>query len=267
MEKRINEQTRLMEEHGIPYLAFERFLKLSFIKHGFSTRLGGVSENEFSSMNLSYERGDKKEAVDENYRRICKAMGIDTKQLVFSNQVHETKVVAVETPGRYLKGVDGMVTNTPGLVLTTSYADCVPLFFADPVTKSIGLSHSGWRGTQGEIGRITVETMEREFSARPENMVAVIGPSICSSCYEVSKDVAECFPPETRWKKEDALEEKYQLDLWKANELVLKKAGLKAENIIISGLCTCCNAELLFSHRASQGKRGNLNGFLSINIL
>ncbi len=254
----------MVEKEGVPYLAFEPFLKLPFLKHGFSTRLGGVSEGEFASMNLSYERGDKEEAVDENYRRICRAMDIERGNLVFSQQVHDTKVVRVEKPGRYLKGIDGMVTDRPGLVLVTSYADCVPLFFADPVKKAIGLSHSGWRGSQGEIGRITVEQMEKEFGCEPKDIIAVIGPSICGNCYEVSEEVASCFPKEAVWKKEESPEGKYQLDLWKVNEGILERAGLLRENIWVSGLCTCCNPNLLFSHRASGGRRGNLNGFLGI---
>lgn len=258
--------TRMVEKAGVPYLVFEPLERLSFIKHGFSTRLGGVSENEFASMNLSYERGDKKEAVDENYHRICRAMKVEEEQLVFSQQVHKTTVVRVEKPGKYLKETDGMVTNVPGLVLTTSYADCVPLFFADPVEKAIGLSHSGWRGTRGEIGRITVETMKKEFGSRPEHIVAVIGPSICSQCYEVSKEVADQFPESVKWKKGGSKDEKYQLDLWKANKEILEKAGLLPEHIYTAGVCTSCNSNLLFSHRASAGKRGNLNGFLSINI-
>lgn len=265
MEKQINQTTRLVERNGVPFLTFNRFSELSFLNHGFSTRLGGVSEGEFASMNLSYERGDKKEAVDENFRRICRGLGVPVESLVFSQQVHDTKVVQVEKPGRYLEGVDGMITNTPGLVLVTSYADCVPLFFADPVTGSIGLSHSGWRGTRGEIGRITVEKMRAAFGSRPEDILAVIGPSICGSCYEVSREVADGFPKEAKWQKPESGGDKYQLDLWKANELVLQKAGLLKENIIVSGLCTCCHSELLFSHRASKGKRGNLNGFLSIH--
>lgn len=261
-----NKITRMVEKDGVPYLVFTPFLELPFLSHGFSTRLGGVSKGEFSSMNLSYERGDKPEAVDENYRRICQAMGVSVENLVFSQQVHDTSVVRVEKPGRYLKKIDGMVTDTPGLVLTTSYADCVPLFFADPIKKAIGLSHSGWRGTCGEIGKATVKKMQEEFGSLPSDILAVIGPSICGSCYEVSQEVAQKFPVEAIWQKKDSSKDKYQLDLWKANQLVLKGAGLKEENIYVSGVCTCCNSNVLFSHRASGGKRGNLNGFISINI-
>jgi hypothetical protein len=106
--------------------------------------------------------------------------------------------------------------------------------------------------------------MQAEFGSQPEELFAVIGPSICGNCYEVSKEVADLFPKEAKWQKEDSPKDKYQLDLWKANELVLKKAGLLSEHIFVSGLCTACNHELLFSHRASGGKRGNLCGFLNI---
>ena len=118
------------------------------------------------------------------------------------------------------KEVDGFITNTKGLVLTTFYADCVPLFFVDPVQKAIGLSHSGWRGTAGEIGRKTVEKMGEAYGTKPKDLIAVIGPSICEKCYEVGLDVSKKFPTEVVIQKED---HRYHLDLWKANRMVLQK--------------------------------------------
>ena len=169
--------------------------------------------------------------------------------------------------------VDGMVTNEPGLILSTFYADCVPLYFVDPVHKAIGLSHSGWKGTVGRIGRVTIETMSREYGTNPEDLICAIGPSICQGCYEISYDVAARFMDEfpdnideILYEKEPVLgERKFQLNLWRACEVVLMDAGVKPDNIHTTDICTCCNPELLFSHRASHGKRGNLGAFLCIN--
>lgn len=267
----------LQEKDNVWYLKFPVLEKINFIQHGFSTRLGGVSENEFSSMNLSYTRGDKKERVDENYKRICSALNIKIENLVLSDQIHETIVYHAtkedvqrnDLERKKLKGIDGLVTDSQEVTLCTSYADCVPLFFVDTKRKAIGLSHSGWRGTVGKIGKKTVEKMKYDFGTNPKDIVAVIGPSICQECYEVSFDVAEKFmeilnesQKEIVLKKNES--KKYQLNLWEANRYILMEAGIPKENITVSNVCTCCNADVLFSHRKTNGHRGNLCGFLSI---
>ena len=229
----------------------------------------GVSEGMFSTLNLSYNRGDKKEAVDENFRRISEAIGFDHTKLVFSNQIHETRIhkVTKEDCGKVMKDMDGLATNEQGIPLYTGYADCVPLFFYDPVEKAAALAHSGWRGTVGRIGAKMVQFLENEYGSKKENIIAAIGPSICRSCYEVSEDVADEFKKElTGHDAKEFLDDKgngkYQLDLWKANEIILTEAGIRPENLDITDICTCCNPDLLFSHRASHGKRGNLAAFI-----
>ena len=259
------------------YLTYPLLEKTGLVKHGFSTRVGGVSEGHLSFMNLSFSRGDDESAVRENFRRMAKALDVEEDSFVFSQQTHTTNVrkVTAEDKGKGLikpldyTDVDGLVTNVPGLCLSTFYADCVPLFFVDPVKKAIGLSHSGWRGTVGKMGEVTLQRMKEEYGTNPVDVIAAIGPSICQDCYEVSEDVILEFKKqfaEKHWKnlfykKENG---KYQLDLWKANEIVLQEAGVLKENIAVTNLCTCCNSELLFSHRASKGKRGNLAAFMSI---
>lgn len=265
------------EKEGVTFLTYPAFEEMPEIVHGFSTRLGGVSEGIYSSMNLSFTRGDKEEAVKENYRRISSAMGFAMENIVTSDQTHTANVRRVTeedrgngiTKPRPYKDVDGMITNVPGIVLATFYADCVPLYFVDPVQKAIGLSHSGWRGTVSKIGKITVEKMSEEYGTRPEELYAAVGPSICQKCYEVSEDVAEefrrAFDPKywntLFYKKENG---KYQLNLWEANRIVLLESGIPEDHISMPNLCTCCNPEFLFSHRASKGKRGNLGAFLGI---
>ena len=262
---------------GVTYLTWPEFEKIPGFVHGFSTRLGGVSEGIYSSMNLSFTRGDKEEAVRENYNRISAALGFSPEDIVTSDQTHtaNVRVITAEDRGngitkpRPYTDVDGMITNVPGLVLATFYADCVPLYFADPVHKAVGLSHSGWRGTAAGIGAVTVKELQKHYGTRPEDIYAAVGPSICQDCYEVSEDVIlefqKTFSREL-WKdifyrKENG---KYQLNLWEANRQILLGAGILPEHMSMPNLCTCCNPEFLYSHRASQGKRGNLGAFLGI---
>ena len=260
----------------VPLLHFPLLEKCSFITHAFTTRMGGVSTGDCTSMNLSFTRGDDEAAVRENYRRIAAALGTDAKQFVCSDQTHTTNVrratkadagKGVVIPKDYTD-VDGLITNEPGIVLSTFYADCVPLYFVDPVHRAIGLSHSGWRGTVNKMGQATIEAMKREFGSRAADLYCAIGPSICQDCYEISRDVAEEFMKAFPEHVNDILlqksEEKFQLDLWKANEIVMLKAGILPEHLAVTNICTCCNPTELFSHRASKGKRGNLAAFLMI---
>lgn len=262
-----NRSTEL-HEGSVPYITFPKLSKAGVV-HGFSTRMGGVSEGIFASMNLSYTRGDDEKSVDENFRRIGEAIGFDAKRLVFSNQIHKTNICKVTEKdcGKVMKDMDGLVTNVEGIPLYTGYADCVPLFFFDPKTRTAALAHSGWRGTVGRIGAKMADVMEEEYGCKKEDIICAIGPSICKKCYEVSDDVAMAFKQELRGHQpeeymEDKGNGKYQLDLWKANELILLEAGISSEHLDVTDLCTCCNHEYLFSHRASHGKRGNLGAFI-----
>ncbi len=268
---------KVVEREGVPFLVFPGLDETEAVIHGFSTRMGGVSEGMFSSMNLSFARGDEEGRVRENFARLGRAMGLDCRNLVFSDQTHTSNVRVVTEADRGkgfvrekdYRDVDGLVTNVPGLVLAAFYADCVPLFLVDPVHRAVGLSHSGWKGTVGKIGKRTVELMKEQYGTRPEDLTAAIGPSICQDCYEVSEDVIGQFQEafeETYWKEifYEKPDGKYQLNLWRANELIFREAGLLPERILTTDLCTCCNAKLLFSHRASKGKRGNLGAFLML---
>ena len=264
------------EKNGVTWLSATPFEKMEGIVQGFSTRLGGVSTEHLSSMNLSFSRGDQEENVRENFRRIADAIGFTPEDLVFSDQTHTTNIRVVTEADRG-KGftkpldytdVDGLITDVPGLVLATFYADCVPLYFVDTKHRAIGLSHSGWRGTVNRMGRATLKAMAEAYGTVPEDVWCAIGPSICQDCYEVSEDVALEFEQEfsghgseIMYRKENG---KYQLNLWKANERVLLDAGILPEKLILPNVCTCCNSELLFSHRASHGRRGNLGAFLCI---
>lgn len=264
------------EGYNLPLLHYPLLDQTGMVEHCFTTRLGGVSKGMYSTLNFSFVRSDEYDSVMENYRRVAEAFGKTVDDFVCTDQTHTTTVLKV---GKEEKGygvtkekpytdVDGLITNEPGVILSTFYADCVPLYFVDPVHKAIGLSHSGWRGTVGRMGQKTLEAMAEAYGTKPEDVYAAVGPSICQDCYEISEDVAEHFYQEFEGHGEEILinkgNGKYQLDLWKTNEIVLLEAGIKPEHLAVTNICTCCNSEVLFSHRASQGKRGNLAAFLML---
>lgn len=277
IRKKSNSPMKVNRYKELEYLTFPLLEKTGMVRHLFSTRTGGVSEGQWASMNLSYTRGDKKESVDENFRRIAEVFGTTPGRIVCSKQTHTTNVrlVTEKDCGKGIirtadyEDVDGLICGEPGIVLCTLYADCVPLYFVDVEKKAVGLGHSGWRGTAGRMGEAVLKAMHTAFGTRPEHVLAAIGPSICRQCYEVSEEVAHIFRQEFSKESEDFLEKgkeqgKYQLDLWEANRRVLLDAGILPQNLAVTDLCTCCNSRYLFSHRASQGKRGNLGAFLEL---
>jgi hypothetical protein len=286
------------ENKEMAYFSFDILDKTEIVDHFFSTRLGGVSSDYLASLNFGYNRGDDKENVDENFRRAAAHMGMESSDIVCSMQTHTTNVRKVTAADkgkgvvceRDYSDVDGLITNEKGIILATFYADCVPLFIVDPWNKAIGLSHSGWRGTIAKMGKVTLEKMAAEYGTKPEVARVAIGPSICQQCYEVSEDVAMQFAKEfpedvgkayeflkrfddkayisksdidncLMYKKENG---KYQLNLWYANFRVFRDCGVLNKHIEITDVCTCCNKELLFSHRATNGERGNLGAFMML---
>lgn len=271
---RYKDQEHILDEctvEGVPILKYPLLEKCQMVNHGFSTRLGGVSTGHCTSMNISTSRGDEPRAIEENRRRIAKAVGVKPEEMVYTQQTHTTNVAVVTAAdrGRILPETDGMITNEANVCLVTFYADCVPLYFVDPVKRVIGLSHSGWRGTVQKMANVTIEKMRKEFGCLPEDILGAVGPSICQDCYEVSEDVICQFRENYKkeyWKdlfypKENG---KYQLNLWKANEYNFLDAGIRKDNIAVTNVCTCCNPEILFSHRVTGFNRGNLSAFLSL---
>ena len=274
--KKTEQEILVLTNQTVPLLHFPMFEQLGIVEHCFSTRMGGVSQGIYESMNFSFTRGDKQEAVMENYRRVAQAMGVQADDFVTTDQTHTTNIRRVSkadcgkgvTKPRDYTDVDGLITNEPGVVLSTFYADCVPLYFVDPVNKAIGLSHSGWRGTFGRMGKKTLEAMGEAYGTNPAEVYAAVGPSICQDCYEISEAVADYFYTEFPTHGEEILinkgNGKYQLDLWKTNEIILTEAGILPEHLAVTNICTCCNEKLLFSHRASRGQRGNLGAFMML---
>jgi YfiH family protein len=298
------------EYPDMEYLVFPGLAKEQNIAHMFTTRLGGLSTGIYGTMNLSFTRGDDPKCVTENFRRVTKVFNCGLQDVICTKQTHTTNIRLVTEQDRGADGqlrpslyedVDGLITNTPGLLLAAFFADCVPLLFWDPIHQAIGLAHAGWRGTASRIGEKMVSQMREAFGTQPKVLRVGIGPSICKACYEVGEDVAatirealngkcegilykmpdtgefEGIPDESpstgRWKgiSDESpgtavrSEQKYKLDLWKANERILCQAGVMPQQIEVTDICTCHNPDYLFSHRARGEKRGNFGAFLMIH--
>ncbi len=263
------------ETAGVPYYTFPSLEAIPFVRHGFSTRLGGVSEGIYSSMNLSFTRGDDQTAVFENFKRFCAAIGTKVDDVVVSAQEHHTVVISVTkddcgrgvTRDRGYTDVDGLMTNEPGVVLCTQYADCVPLLFVDPVRRVVATSHSGWKGTVAQIGAVTVRRMQEVFGCDPKDILVGIAPSIGPCCFEVDRPVYDAFA-ELPFADDTVLHDdhngKFHIDLWEVNRRILLSAGILAEHITVTDLCTKCHADTFWSHRVTGGERGSLAAFISI---
>ena len=263
----------------LPMVESPLFQREIGLQHGFSTRKGGVSKEHLASLNLSFSVEDAKENVLENFRRIGERFGKTPEDFVLSKQSHETKVLKVGTKDRGkgitkdrdYEGIDALITDEKGIILSCFSADCVPILFYDPIHKAVGACHSGWRGTKGKILQNVVEEMRKHFSSNPAEILVAIGPSICKEQYVVSEDLALSFLEDYPDLGEDTAspihsisKDKFQLDLWDLNRRIALNCGIKEEHISISGYCTMENPELFFSHRYSQGKRGLQGAFICL---
>lgn len=263
----------------LPMVESPLFQRETELQHGFSTRKGGVSKEHLASLNLSFSVEDAKENVLENFRRIGERFGKTPEDFVLSKQSHETKVLKVGTKDRGkgitkdrdYEGIDALITDEKGIILSCFSADCVPILFYDPIHKAVGACHSGWRGTKGKILQNVVEEMRKHFTSNPAEILIAIGPSICKEQYVVSEDLALSFLEDYPDLGEDTAspiqrisKDKFQLDLWDLNRRIALDCGIKEEHISISGYCTMENPELFFSHRYSQGKRGLQGAFICL---
>ena len=266
----------LIKKGELEYIKFSNLEKYGeYIEHCFTTRKGGVSRGEFSSLNLGLKKRDSRENVLENFRRICSVLNIELSNIVLSDQVHGTNIRVVTEKDRG-KGIfiesdivscDGLITNTKNVALITFYADCVPVFLFDPEVKVIGLAHSGWKGTLHQISAKAVNVMVERFNCKPENIVSAIGPSIGVCCFEVGNEVKDQFINKISWSKNFCIkkdEEKSYIDLQGIVKQTLINSGLKNENIFISNICTKCNKDMFFSHRGDMGKTGSLAAIMQL---
>ncbi len=250
-------------DHDLIYLTSPL---LGAVRHGFSTRQGGVSIGHLSTLNLGVARGDSPENLAENYSRFCGAIGADPARCVLSSQVHETTVrlCAEADAGKGLLrardyNADALITNTPDLPIAVFSADCGILLLRDPVHNAVGAIHAGWRGCAGGIVEKTVRAMTHHFSTDPGQLIAAIGPCIGPCCFETDADVPAAMEAALDQDAAPYLRkagQKWHVDLAGLNRQWLLRAGVPAEHIDLCGICTACHPELFWSHRKMGEDRG-----------
>jgi len=271
----IEEVFKTVMKDGLAYLTIPAFEETGMVKHCFTTRIGGVSRGIYNSLNTSDDKEDPIENVHRNLKLVCGAIGIDYRNLVFSDQTHEDniRVVSIADLGKGIsvpndiKYTDGLMTNIPGIPLITFYADCVPLFFLDKENKAIAVVHSGWKGTVLKIGAKTIRQMTEVYGTKPGDCLVGIGPSIGPECFEVGQEVADQFAEGfgTRPHIIRPLGNgKYTVDLWAANKLMLMEMGVPENNVTISGLCTKCREDMFFSYRRDKGRTGSMSAIMEL---
>ena len=262
----------LIENGDLKYYIVPMFEKTGAVHHGFSTRMGGVSEGCYYSMNLRSHSGDDWNRVLENFRIISDTLGIERDRLVLSKQVHEDKVVDVDETHigngilyeNKFTSADALITNKKHVPIAVFSADCVPVLFLDNKNGVIAAAHSGWRGTVKRIAQKTAEKMIAEYGSNPADILVAIGPSIQEDCFEVGDDVAEIFINEFGDDTAKKYGERYHVSMQRAIIKQLTEMGILRENIDNSGICTACNTDLLYSHRKMGNERGNLGAFLEL---
>ncbi len=257
-----------------PFIGIPALYAFPALIHGFTTRFGGVSTGDYATLNLNFNRPDPQINVKKNYDILSNELGVPLSDMVLSHQVHDNKILKVkkEHSGmgivreRSYESIDGLVTQETGLMLVTYYADCVPIYFFDPVKKVIGLSHSGWRGTLLNIGGETLRVMKESYDCFPEDIFISYGPHIKTCCFEVDDDVADAFKSAFTWAQECITK--------RADKWIIDLEGIITRNLIIQGVseekisgcrvCTKCNSDVFFSHRGSQNQTGTGAAFLMI---
>jgi YfiH family protein len=273
----------------VPHLS-----KFPWLIHGFSTRVGGFSRAYGKqTLNLGFTKDDSKAAVERNRTAFLRELGAGNERwpLVTLRQVHSDIIRYVNSPVKTQLVGDGLITDTPGLLLAIQTADCLPIILVDPKRRAVGVFHAGWRGTVKRIIEKGVGEMRLRFGSRARDLKAAIGPGIQGCCYEVGAEVREQFESQFAYSAKlfreveelDPVREKYPmlfltarapghsilpkkifLDLVEANRQQLLAVGVPAKNIEASSLCTNCRTDLLFSYRAEKGKTGRMMGVVGI---
>jgi len=271
------------KDEDLKFLSIPLFEKGKNLIHAFTTRWGGASKGCYASLNMAFHVGDSPRRVLANRGKVCRSLDIDPGALVAAQQVHGDKIRVVTSANRgcgavserdAIRGVDALVTGEPGVPLSAYFADCVALFFFDPVKQVIALAHAGWRGTVLRIGEKTVRCMCDKFGSEPSDILAGVGPAIGPCCYDVDRRVVDALRESfTYWEdlirvKESSVkrqpEEKWYFNLWEANRRTLLDAGLMPEHIAVAGLCTACRPDMFFSYRREGGLTGRMAAIMML---
>ena len=259
----------LKTTQGVSLLSCEAFARAGGVAHGFSTRIGGVSQGVWAGLNLGYNRGDDPDRVRENVRLFCAAIGGDYDGLVKTRQVHGNHIQPVTAADKGMDPIppapwetDGLITDEPGLCLAVFCADCVPVLLYDPVRRCIAAVHSGWRGTASAIARRAAEKMITDYDCRPDSILVAIGPSIGRCCFETLADVPDEMTAALGALAAPYIETlpngKFHVDLRGIIRSTLLRAGLEEDHISVSDHCTVCRPDLYWSHRVLGDRRGSM---------
>lgn len=266
------EVLQMHKQREIVYFSFPRWDAFGYLRHGFSSRIGGVSKGPFTSLNLGYKGGDNPLSVGENRKRFFSLWGKEEKELFCGEQVHGTGIFlvgkgALAREKRIITATDALITAEPGVMLGAFSADCLLAFFLDPAAPAVGLAHAGWRGTCKGLLYHVVEAMKKNFSSSPRQLQVLLSPSIRACCYEVGEEVLD-FCSRYSWSESAVFRPgkrglRSHFDLLQTNRNILLGAGLLPGNIFASNYCTCCNQHLFYSYRGAQGKAtGSLMGLI-----
>ena len=267
-----------MHKSGFSYdghrvITCDALTETGLVRHGFSTRKEGAGTGKFASLNLGLFTGDSKENVRQNFALFCHDIGAEPEDLVALKQIHSTTVLSVTqkdigkvfTEEQFVEA-DGLVTNEPGVCLTTFYADCTPFLLFDPVCRTVGAIHSGWRGTLGQIVCRAVEAMVQHYGSDSRNILVASGPSIKQCHFEVGQDVYELFLEqfgETATANTLQKGEKFYIDTDAINAHSLEKVGVLQEHIFLNSCCTYCDSETFFSYRR-DGETGRMCAMIEL---
>lgn len=266
---------QLYKRNGQEFLSIDSWLQAG-VNIAFTTRQGGSSTGCFDSCNLGLHVGDEAEKVLTNRRSVLRLFQAELGQAVCCEQVHGDQIRKVDKSYqgqgafRYeqsLASCDGMITNVPGVFLVTFYADCIPVFFFDPIHRAVGIAHSGWKGTMAGIAVKTIAAMQQEYGSRSDELYIGIGPGIAGCCFQVADDLAhrveQSFPdfPGIIHTRDSA---EYNWDLPETNRQMLIKQGVNPQHISSCSLCTACHPELFFSYRRDQGNTGRMGALIAL---
>lgn len=265
----------LKTEPGVSFLACDLLDRAGGVAHGFSTRLGGVSQGFCAGLNLGYNRGDDPGHVRENFRLFATAIGGSADRIIKTRQVHRDHVQPVTAADAGMDLIapapwetDGLITDVPGLCLTVFSADCVPVLLYDPTRRCIAAVHSGWRGTAMAIAVRAVEKMVRDYGCDPGHILSAIGPSISKCCFETHADVPTEITAALGDPLSPFIEElpgaKFRVDLKGIIRHTLLHAGLDPTHIAISDHCTACRTDLYWSHRLLGDQRGSMAAMIQL---
>jgi YfiH family protein len=262
----------LNKTHSIEYYESSFLSGCDFLTHAFCTRVGGVSEEDYASLNISFKEGDLESKVLQNWNRLAMAFGIPLENFLTLNQVHGDDIFVIKPYGDYFPAdralnYDAIVTNRTNLAICIKTADCVPVFIVDRVKKIIAAVHAGWKSTALEITAKVIRLLQEKYDSSPSDIVAAIGPAIGKCCFEVDAATVNYF---LKQKDHEAFlfpgerPNKWMVDLAEANRRQIINCGIPEENIDVSDLCTSCGQDLFFSHRGSGGITGRQVNFMMI---